>query len=147
MSKLTETLKKQIPGNLNKNVSIKFEPDFLDNKLLDGLGIYLATKSPTKLIELSFTSVAIKNLNDQDSILDQIQYKPAKQLLEILSQQPRDNIDREIQSASVPRWMVLVIGSRIHLMNGKDPVTVEDAINMVFHLCISYLEKSLGSYG
>jgi hypothetical protein len=43
MSKLTETLKSQISGNL-KNISITFDSNLLDQELIDQLSIYLSTK-------------------------------------------------------------------------------------------------------
>ena len=146
MSKLTETLTSKMAGQL-KNISIKFDAELLDKSLLEKLGTYLSTKSSRKLIELAFTIVSTKKLDAQHSILEQIQYKPAKQLLETLSQIPKSGTETKIQRASVPRWMVLVIGKEIHSMNGKSPITVEDAINVVFRLCLDLLEKSLGNNG
>lgn len=146
MSKLTETLSSQVSGHL-KNVSIEFDAELIDQNLLGKLGIYLSTKSPKKLIETSFTITSTKALDVQHSILEQIQYKPAKQLLEIVSQKPQGDSKRKRQRACVPRWMVLVLGPEIHSMNGKAPVTVEDAINTVFRLCLNFLENSLGNDG
>ena len=146
MSKLTETLRSQVSGHL-RNVPIKFDPDLLDKTLLRDLGIYLSTKSPKKLTEVAFAIISTRGLNIQHSIIDQIQYKPAKQLLDIVSQKSQSETDKKLQQAYVPRWMVLILGSEIHSMNGKAPVTVEDAINVVFRLCLDVLEKSLGSDG
>ncbi len=146
MSKLTETLTSQVTGQL-KNVPVSFDVELLDQSLLNILGIYLSTKSPRKLIEFSFAIASTKKLDIQHSIIEQIHYKPAKQLLETLSQKPKVDVDKKIQKAYVPRWMVLVVGTEIHSMNGKTPITVEDAINTVFRLCLHFLEKSLGSDG
>jgi hypothetical protein len=146
MSKLTETLTNQMVGKL-KNVSIKFDAELLDQSLVERLGGYLSTKSSRKLIELSFSIVSTKKLDIQHSIIEQIQYKPAKQLLETLSQKPEIYTEKKIQRAYVPRWMVLVVGKEVSSMNGKSPVTVEDAINTVFHLCLNFLEKTLGNNG
>ncbi len=143
MSKLTDTLKNQISGQM-KNVTISFDADLLDRNLLNKLGVYLSTNSAKKLIETSFAMTSTKKLDNHHSIIDQIKYRPAKQLLDILSQQPQISNEKKIKRASVPRWMVLVIGSEIDSINGKDPATVEDAINLVFRLCLSLLEKSLG---
>jgi hypothetical protein len=143
MSKLTDTLKNQISGQM-KNVTISFDADMLDRQLLKKLGIYLSTKSTKKLIETSFAMTSSKKLDNQHSIIDQIQYRPAKRILDILSQQSQSSNEKKIKRASVPRWMVLVIGSEIDSINGKAPDTVEDAINIVFRLCLSLLEKSLG---
>jgi hypothetical protein len=146
MSKLTETLTNQMVGQL-KNVSIKFDAELLDQSLLDKLGDYLSTKSSRKLIEFSFTIVSTKKLDIQHSIIEQIQYKPAKQLLETLSQKPKVDTEKKIQRVYVPRWMVLVVGKEVSSMNGRSPVTVEDAINTVFRLCLNFLEKTLGNDG
>ena len=43
--------------------------------------------------------------------------------------------------------MILVVGKEVSSMNGKSPVTVEDAINTVFRLCLNFLEKTLGNDG
>ena len=148
MSKLTETLTNQMVGQL-KNVSIKFNAELLDQSLIDRLGGYLSTKSSRKLIGFSFTIVSTKMLDIQHSIIEQIQYKPARKLLETLSQTPEVDADAEkkIQRAYVPRWMILVVGKEVSSMNGKSPVTVEDAINTVFRLCLNFLEKTLGNDG
>ncbi|MTJ46657.1 hypothetical protein [Dolichospermum sp. UHCC 0259] len=145
MSKLTETLKGQISGNL-KNISITFDSNLLDQELIDQLSIYLSTKSAKKLIELSFAITSTKKLDIQESIIDQIQYKSAKQLIEAISQKPKTNTEK-LQRVNVPRWMVLILGSEIHLVNGKSPITTEDAINHVFHLCLDLLEQSIGNNG
>jgi len=145
MSKLTETLKSQISGNL-KNISITFDSNLLDQELIDQLSIYLSTKSAKKLIELSFAITSIKKLDIRESIIDQIQYKSAKQLIEAISQKPKTNTEK-LQRVTVPRWMVLILGSEIHFMNGKSPITTEDAINHVFHLCLDLLEQSIGNNG
>ena len=144
-SKLTETLKGQISGNL-KNISITFDSNLLDQELIDQLSIYLSTKSAKKLIELSFAITSTKKLDIQESIIDQIQYKSAKQLIEAISQKPKTNTEK-LQRVNVPRWMVLILGSEIHFMNGKSPITTEDAINHVFHLCLDLLEQSIGNNG
>lgn len=144
MSKLTETLASQMEF---KNVSIGFDAALLDRRLLNKLGNYLSTKSPRKLIELSFTIVSVKKLDIQNNIIEQIQYKPAKQLLEALSRSPQVDPEKRIQRVSVPRWMVLAIGKEINSINGKSLVTVEDAINIVFRLCLDFLKKTLGNHG
>lgn len=146
MSKLTERLISLLPGQL-KNLSIKFDAELLDQGLLNRLGNYLSTKSPRKLVELSFAITSTKKLDVQRNIIEQMQYQPAMQLLEILSQQPRDNIQGKIEKACVPRWMVIIVGAEIDFLNGKSPVTVEDAINTVFRLCLNLLEKPLGTNG
>lgn len=146
MSKLTETLTNQMVGHL-KNVSIKFDVELLDQSLIDKLGNYLSTKSPRKLIEFSFAIVSTKKLDIEHSIIEQIQYKPAKQLIDILSQKPKVDTEKKIQRVHVPRWMVLVVGKEVSSMNGKSPVTVEDVINTVFRLCLNFLEKTLGNNG
>jgi hypothetical protein len=145
MSKLTETLKSQISGNL-KNISITFDSNLLDQELIDQLSIYLSTKSAKKLIELSFAITSTKKLDIRESIIDQIQYKSAKQLIEAISQKPKTNTEK-LQRVNVPRWMVLILGSEIHFMNGKSPITTEDAINHVFYLCLDLLEQSIGNNG
>jgi hypothetical protein len=145
MSKLTEILKSQISGNL-KNISITFDSNLLDQELIDQLSIYLSTKSAKKLIELSFAITSTKKLDIQESIIDQIQYKSAKQLIEAISQKPKTNTEK-LQRVTVPRWMVLILGSEIHFMNGKSSITTEDAINHVFHLCLDLLEQSIGNNG
>ncbi|MEA5495817.1 MAG: hypothetical protein WAN66_13230 [Limnoraphis robusta] len=147
MSKLTETLQSQLPENL-KNVSIKFDADLLDEDLRNKLAIYLSTKeSSVKLVEMSFAITSAKKLDPQRSFIEQIQLKPAKKLIDIVSQTPQDNTEKKMQQASVPRWMVLLIGSDIDSINGKTPVTVEDAINIVFRLCLDIIGKSLGNDG
>jgi len=146
MSKLTETLTNQMVGQF-KNVSIKFDAELLDRGLVEKLGGYLSTKSSRKLIEFSFAILSTEKLDSQHSIIEQIQYKYAKQLLETLSQKPEVNTLKKIQKAYVPRWMVLVVGKEVSFINGKSPVTVEDAINTVFRLCLNFLEKTLGNNG
>lgn len=145
MSKLTEKLRSQVSGHL-KNVPIRFNADLLDQDLLNELGVYLSTKSSKKLIELSFSIASARRLDIRYSIIEQIQYKPAKQLLEIICQKPKAETGR-LQQAYVPRWMVLILGSEVHPMNEQTLATVEDAINIVFRLCLELLEKSLGSDG
>jgi len=145
MSKLDETLNSRLSRNI-KTVSIKFDKSKLDQTLLDQLALYLGTKSPKKLIEMSFSIVSGNILDIHKSLLDQIQYKPAKKLLDSISQRPQENT-QTIQNVSVPRWMVLIVGSQMITKNGKVNWTVEDGINSVFCLCIQLLEKLLDSDG
>lgn len=145
MSKLDETLNSRLSRNI-KTVSIKFDKSKLDQTLLDQLALYLGTKSPKKLIEMSFSIVSGNILDIHKSLLDQIQYKPAKKLLDSISQPPQENT-QTIQNVSVPRWMVLIVGSQMIPKNGKVNWTVEDGINSVFCLCIQLLEKLLDSDG
>lgn len=145
MSKLNETLKSQLPENL-KNISITFDADLLDKNLTDKLSIYLSTNSTTKLIELSFTIASTKRLGiDDRNIIEQIQHKPAKELLQIISQKP--NNPKNLQQADIPRWMVLSLGSAIPMVNSKSLITTEDAINNIFRLCLDWLEKVIGNNG
>lgn len=146
MSKLTETLKSQLPENL-KNISITFDADLLDKNLTDKLSIYLSTNSATKLIELSFSIASTKRLGiDDRNIIEQIQHKPAKQLVQIISQKPKID-SKNLQQADIPRWMVLSLGSEIPMMNAKSLITTEDAINTIFRLCLDWLEKVIGNNG
>ncbi|MBE9057869.1 hypothetical protein [Sphaerospermopsis sp. LEGE 08334] len=145
MSKLTETLQNQVSGNL-KGISITFDSNLLEQELIDNLGNYLSTKSVDKLIELAFAITSTKKLNIQHSIIDQIQYKSAKKLIEVISQKSTTNMEK-LQQVTIPRWMVLILGSEIHLMNGQYPLTTEDVINLVLRLCLDLLAHSIGNNG
>jgi hypothetical protein len=145
MSKLTETLKSQVLENL-KDVSITFDSDLLEQELIDRLSIYLSTKSAEKLIELSFAITSTKKLDIRENIIDQIQYKSAKKLIEVISQKSATKTEK-LQQVTVPRWMVLILGSEIHLLNEKSPSTTEDVINNVLRLCLDLLEHSIGNNG
>jgi hypothetical protein len=145
MSKLTETLQNQVSGNL-KGISITFDSNLLEQELIDNLGNYLSTKSVDKLIELAFAITSTKKLNIQQSIIDQIQYKSAKKLIEVISQKSTTNMEK-LQQVTIPRWMVLILGSEIHLMNGQYPLTTEDVINLVLRLCLDLLAHSIGNNG
>lgn len=145
MSKLTDTLISQLPGHL-KNMSIKFNSDLLDQDLVNKLSIYLSTKSSRKLVEFSFALASARRLDVHLSIIEQIRYKPAQQLTEIISQETQSKLGK-LQRAYVPRWMVLILASEMYVINGKAPTTAEDAINIVFRLCIDLLDKSLGYDG
>lgn len=145
MSKLTETLQNQVSGNL-KGISITFDSNLLEQELIDNLGNYLSTKSVDKLIELAFAITSTKKLNIQQSIIDQIQYKSAKKLIEVISQKSTTNMEK-LQQVTIPRWMVLILGSEIHLLNGQYPLTTEDVINLVLRLCLDLLAHSIGNNG
>lgn len=145
MSKLDEILNSRLASNI-KTVLIQFDQSKLEPTLLDQLSLYLGTKSPNNLIEMSFSILSGNFLDFRKSFLDQIQYKPAKKLLDILSQYPQDNA-KNIQNISVPRWMILIVGSQMVSKNGNLNGTVEDGINSVFRSCIQLLEKSLDSDG
>lgn len=145
MSKLTETLQSQVSVNL-KGISISFDSNLLEQELIDKLGNYLSTKSVDKLIELAFAITSTKKLNIQQSIIDQIQYKSAKKLIEVISQKSTTNKEK-LQQVTIPRWMVLILGSEIHLLNGKYPLTTEDIINFVLRLCLDLLAHSIGNNG
>lgn len=145
MSKLTETLQNQVSGNL-KGISITFDSNLLEQELIDKLGNYLSTKSVDKLIELAFAITSTKKLNIQQSIIDQIQYKSAKKLIEVISQKSTTNKEK-LQQVTIPRWMVLILGSEIQFLNGKYPLTTEDVINLVLRLCLDLLAHSIGNNG
>ncbi len=145
MSKLTETLQSQVSVNL-KGISISFDSNLLEQELIDKLGNYLSTKSVDKLIELAFAITSTKKLNIQQSIIDQIQYKSAKKLIEVISQKSTTNKEK-LQQVTIPRWMVLILGSEINLLNGKFPLTTEDVINIVLRLCLDLLAHSIGNNG
>ncbi|QYX30613.1 hypothetical protein [Sphaerospermopsis torques-reginae] len=145
MSKLTETLQNQVSGNL-KGISITFDSNLLEQELIDKLGNYLSTKSVDKLIELAFAITSTKKLNIQQSIIDQIQYKSAKKLIEVISQKSTTNMEK-LQQVTIPRWMVLILGSEIQFLNGKYPLTTEDVINLVLRLCLDLLAHSIGNNG
>jgi hypothetical protein len=139
MSKLTKTLESEILRN-PKDVSMTFDPSLLDQDLIDQLSIHLSIKSVKKLIKLSFLIASAQKMNTQESIIDQMNYKSAKQLIEAISQKPKTNTEK-MQRVNIPRWMVLIIGSEVYSINGKSSVAVEDAINYAFRLCLDFLDR------
>lgn len=145
MSKLNETLKNRLTKNL-KNLSIAFDADLLDKELTDKLSIYLSTDSITKIIELSFaiTSTKILVIDDED-ILEKIQYKPAKELLQVISQEPKN--PKDLQYVDIPRWMILSLGSTMSTtLISQSLTTTEEIINNIFRLCLDWLQKVIGNF-
>ncbi|NJL02800.1 MAG: hypothetical protein HC838_05610 [Spirulinaceae cyanobacterium RM2_2_10] len=144
MSKLTTTLSQHVRQNLH-SLTIEFDAQLLDRDLLAALANYLSTDVVAQQVEMAFSIVAARQLDDRRHIVEQLRYQAAHQLVTLLARSPL-GVTPTWHRVAIPRWMILAVGSAA----GCDfaPVTTtEAALNMVLGLCVEFLERILGSDG
>jgi hypothetical protein len=149
MSKLTETLTSHLSDDSKhlQKLSIEFDEELLDKNLLDQLSKYLFSKSPEQLIEVSFAIASTQKFDDQHSFIEQINFKFAKMFLDLISKKTSVNYQIKSHKVEIPRWMILLLGAEIYELNGKAPITREDALNKVLNLCLNLLENLFTNNG
>jgi hypothetical protein len=149
MSKLTETLNSHLleqSEHLQK-LSIEFDEDLLDKNLLDQLSKYLFAKSSEQLIEVSFAIASTQKFDHQYRFIEQINFKSAKTFLDLISKENSEDHQRKKHKVDIPRWMILLLGSEVYDLNGKAPITIEDALNKVLNLCLNLVEELFTNNG
>lgn len=125
--KLIAALNKSIVNDLGTKIKLSFDEDMLDSKLIEPLKLIFGTSSTQRVVENTFTHLAISELDREKSIYSFPSYD-YMQKIQILETK---NLGKNC-TIYIPTWMVIAISKIVIQKYTKlEFASVEEVINLV----------------